>query len=513
MSDIEKSLLQTLDSHPELWSVRMLVVDEMLKRDAREEATELICSAPCPPESDEDLYRMVEMGGEKSLSLVEEFVKSNPANAYGHGVLASLFQHSGNEDRAEQHFSVSSALGGIPEGEVAVPEEEREENSEAAFTIPPLGAPFHAIPLPPESASATQTPQEKPNRQTTSKATAIIIAVGVHVLIALIATLVIILPSAKDEPEIIAAVIGPPGKKQEMQKKNVVKQTKKSSASAAAAAPMAQLMRASAVAKISLPNVTRTSTGPLGIGDADFGGGGFGFGGGGLGSGASFFGGHSTGNRFLFVIDHSGSMSAKQVQLRNDELKRALSSLKGAKYQVLLFAGGAYYAWKGWSIKRSKGLSNIATGPKGRYNFISVKGYDDYKFDGPRTKLPREEWLAANPDNIKQTMKIVTTHKLFGGTDWGLALEIGHMMKPPPDVIFFMSDGTGGNRPAPILAMNAKYGKPVINTVAMQTTKGLAEFAEIAKKTGGTFTIVDKRGKPIDGFEFKKNPSKFKGRL
>ncbi len=513
MNDIENSLLQTLDSHPEVWSVRMLVVDEMLKRDAGEEAAELICAAPCPPESDKDLYRLVEMGGEKSLPLVEEFVKSNPANAYGHGVLASLFRLVGNEDRAAQHFSVSAALGGTTDRGDAVQQGEQEEKSEPVFATPPLGKPAQAIPLPPEFAPIAQTPKEKPNRQATSKATAIIIAVGVHVLIALIATLVIILPSAKDEPEIIAAVIGPPGKKQEMQKKNIVKQTRKSSASAAAAAPMAQLMRASAVAKIALPNVTRTSTGPLGIGDADFGGGGFGTGGDGLGSGASFFGGHSTGKRFLFIIDHSGSMKPKQVQLRNDELKRALSSLKGVEYQVLLFAGGGYYAWKGWSIKPLRGLSNIATGPKGSYKFISVKRYEDYEFDGPRSKFPREQWLAANSENIKQTMKIVTTHRLFAGTDWGLALEIGHMMKPPPDVIFFMSDGTGGNSPPPILAMNAKHGKPVINTVAMQTTAGLDQFAEIAKKTGGTFTIVDKKGKAIDGFEFKKNPAKFKGRL
>jgi len=107
----------------------------------------------------------------------------------------------------------------------------------------------------------------------------------------------------------------------------------------------------------------------------------------------------------------------------------------------------------------------------------------------------------------------VEKHPLFGGTDWELALRIGHLMEPAPDVIFFMSDGTGGNAPAPILSFNAKHGKPVINTVAMQTTAGLKEFATIAAKTKGSFTIVDKRGKPIDGFDFQKNPGKYKGRL
>jgi len=41
----------------------------------------------------------------------------------------------------------------------------------------------------------------------------------------------------------------------------------------------------------------------------------------------------------------------------------------------------------------------------------------------------------------------------------------------------------------------------------------MKEFSEIAKKTKGSFTIVDKKGKPIDGFEFQKHPEKFKGRL
>tara|TARA_R110002096_G_scaffold403088_2_gene600588 strand:- start:1726 stop:2058 length:333 start_codon:yes stop_codon:yes gene_type:complete len=110
-------------------------------------------------------------------------------------------------------------------------------------------------------------------------------------------------------------------------------------------------------------------------------------------------------------------------------------------------------------------------------------------------------------------MKIVKKDSLFWGTDWVAALKMGHLMDPPPDVIFFMADGTGGNSPPPILSINSKMGKPPINMVAMQTTQGIKEFAEIAKKTKGSFTIVDKKGKPIDGFDYMDNPGKYKGRL
>lgn len=538
MSEIENSLLQTLEQHPEDWSVRFLVVDKMMERGALGEASDLVLSSPVPPDSDFHLQRVAEVGGVGAVSMVKAYVGSHPANGYAHEVLATLLEGAGDLAKAEEHRAVAMALnasvgpsagGGAASG-ASIPgggfnigspapgpvHETSTVAEEEAYALPD-----NLLPTPdgvgvmeeqPADFLEYETPDEPP-KQRGAKVTAVMVAIAVHLLIALIAMLVVILPPAKDEPEIVAAVIGPPKKKQEMQKKNVVKQTKKTSASSAAAAPLAQLMRANAMAKISLPNVTRTSKGPLGIGDADFGGGGFGSGGQGLGSGASFFGGTSTGQRFLFVLDHSGSMKKNQVELRNDELEKALKSLKGVQYQVLLFAGGAYYASKGWSIKAGPGRSNIATGPKGTYDFKMVGGAGNYDFAGKKEDLPKAEWLSSTSSNVKKTMEIVKRDRLFFGTDWGLALDIAHYMDPPPDVIFFMADGTGGNTPGPILQVNSKNGKPPINMVAMQTTAGINQFAEIAKKTKGSFTIVDKKGKPIDGFDYMKDPSKFKGRL
>ena len=523
MTDIEKALRQTLDSHLEDWAVRWLVIDKMLDRDAHDEAVALASEAPGPPKTNAELERLVVLAREDSFPLVQRFVAGNPAKGYGHLMLATLLTWGGDEEKAQQHFSVAQALQGgssIEEAE-EIGEEPDEGTVQAVETghVPP--PPPSGIPLPsPHEPTPDFLDVGSPPRQNGKRATAILMTVAIHLIIAVIATLVVILPSRVDKPEIVAAISAPPSKKQEMQKKNVVKQTKKTSASAAAAAPLAQLMRANAVAKISMPTVTRTSKGPLGIGEADFGNGGFGSDGDGLGMGASFFGGESNGKRFLFVLDHSGSMSEQQVKLRDNELERALKSLKGVQYQVILFAGGGYFADVGWSVKQGgkpggggKGIHNIVTGPKGTYKFESKKGWEDFDFVGADSRLPKAAWLEANAANVKRTMKIVKDHKLFGGTDWELALKIGHLLDPPPEAIFFMSDGTGGNSPPPILAINAKAGKPPINTVAMQTTKGIKEFAEIAKRTKGSFTIVDKKGQPIDGFEYIKNPGKFKGRL
>ena len=75
------------------------------------------------------------------------------------------------------------------------------------------------------------------------------------------------------------------------------------------------------------------------------------------------------------------------------------------------------------------------------------------------------------------------------------------------------NNGTGGNEPDPILQINRARGKPVINTIAMQTTTGAAEFAALAKGTKGTFTIVAKDGSPISGDDYFKDPAKYKANI
>jgi hypothetical protein len=521
MSEVENSLFSVLEGHPDDWSTRFLLAEKMLERGAAEEAAQLISSSPVAPGNEIDLQRSAEFAGIGAIHFVEAFVAHHPDSAYGHQLLGTLLEHTGDSERSAQHLAYAANLSGdtveLSDDPAVLPPPPIIDQADA----PPPPPTISEVPIPDVAAEeygdeeVVLTENAEAPSQTGKKMTAIAVAIAVHVVIALIAMLVVILPEQKDEPEIVAAVIGPPVEKQEMQKKNVVKQTKKTSASSAAAAPMAQLMRANAVAKIALPNVTKTSKGPLGLGDADFGSGGFGSGGSGLGSGASFFGGSSTGKRFLFVLDHSGSMRPHQVELRNNELEKALKSLKGVQYQVLLFAGGAYYGEKGWSLNENRGnRTNIAKGPGGKsYEFRSVRGAGDYEFEGPDSGMPKADWIQSSSANAKKTMDFIRSEKLFYGTDWGLALDVAHRLEPAPDVIFFMADGTGGNTPGPILATNKKFGRPVINTVAMQTTNGMQQFAEVARETKGSYTIVDKNGEPIDGYDYLKNPGKYSGRL
>ena len=349
-------------------------------------------------------------------------------------------------------------------------------------------------------------------KKSTRKVTSLTVALVVHLVLLIIAALIVISTKQKPEPEIVAKVVGPTeSAAPQMEKKAVMKQIEQASSSSAAS-PIAKMIRANTTAKIAAPEVTKVSDGPLGLGEGDFGSG-FGSGsGGGMGSGATFFGSKSTGKRFLFVLDHSASMRDNQIELRDKELEKALSALPASvQYQVILFAGGALFAQEGWRYDNGgRGRSYNVIGPDDKkYPFRSVSGAGDWEFDGPDSKMPREKWLPATKSNVRKTMEFIREIKKFFGTDWGVALTMGHLMDPAPDVIFFMADGTGGNAPAPILALNKKTGRPKINMFAMQTKAGAQQFNEIAEGTRGEFVIVIRGGDTIKGKDYFKDPGKY----
>lgn len=303
------------------------------------------------------------------------------------------------------------------------------------------------------------------------------------------------IPALRDEPELIAKIISTESREDaKMEKKAVMKQLRQTSTTAAA--PLQKLLNARSTARIVAPDVMREQAGPIGLGEGEFGAG-FGATTAGMGSGTTFFGSRSSGRRFLFVLDHSASMSDAQESLRNSELKKALEKLPNdVQYQVILFGGGALYAEPGWTGK-DETTEFVVTGPdKKKYVFVPFRGANDWDFKGTDDQMPKARWLAVNSANITRTLSSLGVQK-FLGTDWEIALKVAHLMVPPPDVIFFMSDGTGGNSPGPIVEFNQRMGRPRINTFAMQTTDGAKQFFEIANKTGGEFVIINREGNPI----------------
>ena len=312
----------------------------------------------------------------------------------------------------------------------------------------------------------------------------VIVAAAVHVALAIIFILIPVVSAIRDEPELVAKVVADnEADETQMEKRSVMKQIRQAS-QATAAAPISRMIRANSAAKMVAPQVTSISTGPLGLGQGEFG---SGFGASsGLGSGVSFFGSRSTGRRFLFVLDHSASMSTSQEELRNRELEKALKKLpNNVQYQVILFGGGAMFAEPGWKGIDTAAQFEVLDPRRKKYVFKPFRGVNDWEFDGTDDQLPRANWLAVSPSNIKRTLSVLDDVDKFFGTDWEIALKIGHLMRPHPDVIFFMSDGSGGNAPRPILEINRKCGSPKINTFAMQTTQGARQFLKSPTRRAG----------------------------
>ena len=518
MDPAEQALLLALEASPGDWAIRLLVAEKMRARGATEECADLIAMAAEPPSEGEHLQKAVEMAGSRALPIARAYVATNPADGYAHHLLGFLLQNAGEAEQAAKHFEAARALG-YSSGEEVTPAPQMQE--EGGHYTDPHGHPPTAPPPPTgivqeiPAGPVYLEPERPQSKKVGSKLTAVSVAILVHVLLAIIGAILVILPPKRDDPEIVAAVIGPPAAKQEMQKKNVVKQVKKSTSAASAAAPVAQLMRANAMAKFSLPKVTTTSTGPLGMGEGNLGSGGFGGTGSGLGSGASFFGGSSTGQRFAFILDWSGSMKKNQVDMVVREMDKSLKAFKpGVQYQVLLFAGGAFYAVPGWSASNQKKDATIQD-PKGnKYRFKSVGGYSNYRYESSDSRLPTTGWLDVNPKNAKTTMDILRGTKLYGGTDWRWPFKMAMNMDPPPDVVFFMADGTGGADPATILSYSKKKNRSVqINMFAMETVAGAREMAKIAGDTKGAHKIILRSGKTIDGAMAIKDPREAAARI
>ena len=240
--------------------------------------------------------------------------------------LARLGYEVGNTQALSPQLAVPEATPSPPETLSAEPqsawsEAPAQEPASEPAAQPASVAPVEPAPITPSHlAPVTSSPQafdaqatrHEPKAKNSRKATAIMVAVGVHVALIIIATTLTIFAASKDEPEIIAAIAPPStSPQQEMKKKTVQKQVKRApSAASAAAAPMAQMMKANAAARFTTPEVTRTSTGPLGVGEGDLGTGAFGVGDGlgDAGDGGGMFMGTSTSANLAVVFDITASV-------------------------------------------------------------------------------------------------------------------------------------------------------------------------------------------------------------
>jgi len=346
-------------------------------------------------------------------------------------------------------------------------------------------------------ANNTETEAQVHRQRVTSTVASFVIGTLVVALLMLIMALILLSPIFQETPTIVTYQSSSSQDDKPNQQKRLSQQRSKPSAPSSA---MSRVIAANTTSPMAVPvpeiDVEVVSD-AFGMGD-DFGDGwGFGDGGDGWGGGGTtFFQQKVRAQRIAYVIDYSASMKGQgRESLMRAELKKSVEKLvPGMQYQLIFFAGPAWTA--GDEVHMNAKKSAVVKSGKDSFQWASAKGSaGDWL---PRGKKQKPAWRDVESAAKKKSVKIIQSQKLIWGTHWEPPLEMAMAMDPPPQVIFFMTDGvTGGDvvQVARTIGARAKSKDIVINTVAMMEPRAETAMKELAKRTGGQFTIVQKGGK------------------
>ncbi|MCC6907936.1 MAG: VWA domain-containing protein [Phycisphaerales bacterium] len=181
---------------------------------------------------------------------------------------------------------------------------------------------------------------------------------------------------------------------------------------------------------------------------------------GGGGAGTSFFGIEARGNRFVYIVDVSGSMSeADRIGTLQRNLVESINALpEHASFLIIAYSDNA---------------------------FAMNDQYRWYKAD-EQTKFKVRAWIS----------RLVSA----GGTEPAPAFEEAFKLKPRPDIIYFMTDGQQTEvLPGFVRALNTRGRRTKINTIIFGSRGGEEIMRQIAKESGGEYRYVPDFGVPNPG--------------
>lgn len=158
-----------------------------------------------------------------------------------------------------------------------------------------------------------------------------------------------------------------------------------------------------------------------------------------------FLGAEGKGNRLVFVIDKSGSMSGARFQAARTALTQTLRTLPPETHFMIYF------------------------------------------FDTNAEPMPVPEMLPATPANIDYAVKWVDARAIGGGTDPNTALRFAFGLRP--DTIWLLSDGEFPDPRAMLRQFNPQRAVR-INAIAFQDPSGAAQLKSIADENGGVYHFV-----------------------
>lgn len=172
-------------------------------------------------------------------------------------------------------------------------------------------------------------------------------------------------------------------------------------------------------------------------------------GGGAVGAGTTFMGVRAEGSRICIIADCSGSMEGAPLEYLKEEVLEAVRSMsRESEFQIVFFHSQAVpYNQKGWR--------------------------------NPKRDL----------ENVKRWLNTIHAQ---GGTMPASAFDEAFKLLPPPDAIFFMTDGMfEPDVPARIKALNiGGSGKAKIHAISFLSKESEKDMRKIANDSGGTYRHV-----------------------
>ncbi len=562
MTALETVLVRGLEEHPGDWSIRLLLTGKLVGRGAGDEAAELLSQAPEEPETESQFQKAIELGLDlfpaRKREFLEAFTAKHPDSAWGQYEYARSLALGEEWESASQHYLKALDLDirfrdreleellleatAVPGEDPVFDEMAWSDGSEEPYW--PGGGGFAAlVPSQPQQRRAarhSKKPEDRGGDEAAKRRKVTVLDRLKSLTVALLCHLAFLLwfaslfaiPARPENPPLVATLL--PKAKEKGLLDHAKPPTKKAQEIEEETGASLDVLLPSLRSPVQLPDISGQTTALGPAGSLEGMGLGYSLAPSFFGKDITFFGTEATGERIVFVIDHSLSMKRDgRVQLTKAELSRAVSELpNGTLYQIIFFAGPAWYAGQGVaSVKefnRNGRKVNIVY--DGRAQYVWARGWDEfdhqgsnfhYFYTGGSDHLPSRGYLVSSPESRRISLDHIRRTLLINGTDWRWPLRMAMNMEP--DTIFFMSDGVFGGVKGglfvedviyELLAYNRQKGNATINTICMKEMRARLMLEQLAYGSGGEFSLVLDEGRWITGealdkFDTGKDPHGF----
>lgn len=314
----------------------------------------------------------------------------------------------------------------------------------------------------------------------------LVVAVIVMLLLAALLWLIAILPEFQKAETIVSYAPPKPPEDNPVDRPDMAVGMKPKPASSSSS--MAKVIAASVEAPVAvpMPEVSDPVL-PFGIDDNFDAGFGAGDGDGDGGGGSSFFGTPRKGRRVAYVVDYSESMKSDteaggtRLDALKKELTRSINSLRnGMSFNVIFFSQSAWTIAVEGPDEADKGWNGLGEPPPVPWHMASE-----------RTKSVFAERIENMGCGI--------------GTVWASPLKLAFSMRPPPDIVYLLSDGEPSDLDYVLNRVDEMNPTGVpIDTFAMEAPGTPAQaMQEMARETGGRFTMIYK-GRAYTGLSARK---------